>query len=93
MFVVVVYDIRNDRTRRHVARVLEAYGRRVQRSVFECDLTRSQGAALKQKLDAVVETLAETDSIRCYSLCAACLRNAHVIGAEALTKEPPYYLV
>jgi len=36
------YDIEDDRTRRRVAKTLKGYGRRVQRSVFECNLTRQQ---------------------------------------------------
>lgn len=36
MFVVVSYDIVNDRQRQRLAKVLGDYGQRVQKSVFEC---------------------------------------------------------
>lgn len=38
MFVVVSYDIKNDKRRRKVMKLMEGYGERVQYSVFECHL-------------------------------------------------------
>ena len=35
-YVVISYDISDDRTRRRVANLLMDYGKRVQYSVFEC---------------------------------------------------------
>lgn len=84
MFVLIAYDIRSDRTRRRVAETLEAYGRRVQRSVFECDLTRAQHEELRQKLEALCDSSA-MNSIRCYRLCATCTSKASLLGGGALT--------
>ena len=47
---VAAYDVAHDDHRQHVARVLLQYGRRVQRSVFEIDLTPEEVAELKQQL-------------------------------------------
>lgn len=93
MVVLIAYDIREDKTRRHVARTLEAYGHRVQRSVFECEVTRPQYDALKGQLEAALEAPEESDSIRCYQLCGACVRKASVIGTGSLAEDPSYYLV
>ena len=38
MFYLVCYDIVSDRRRNKVSKLLEAYGLRVQKSVFECVL-------------------------------------------------------
>lgn len=38
MFVLVAYDIRDDERLRRVAKVMESYGHRVQRSIFECEV-------------------------------------------------------
>ena len=35
---LVCYDITSDRVRNKIVKTLEGYGRRVQYSVFECDL-------------------------------------------------------
>lgn len=93
MIVLIAYDIREDRTRLRVARTLERYGRRVQRSVFECELTQAQYAELKQELETEVEASVDTDSIRCYELCAACARKIRLIGTGTRAREPDYYLV
>ena len=51
MLVLVTYDVTDDRRRRRVAKLLEGYGRRVQRSVFECNLTKAQFQKLRQRLE------------------------------------------
>ena len=35
---LVSYDITSDKRRRKIAKILENYGKRIQYSVFECDL-------------------------------------------------------
>jgi CRISPR-associated protein Cas2 len=84
MFVLIAYDIRSDRTRRRVAETLEGYGQRVQRSVFECDLTKAQYEELRTKLDALRGDAAAS-SIRCYHLCATCVGKVSLLGGGTLT--------
>ena len=48
---LVCYDVSDDRERERVARVVEAFGLRLQYSVFECRLSRSRLAALCQELE------------------------------------------
>lgn len=47
---VVCYDVTEDRERQAVARLLEGYGQRAQRSVFECRLTRAARGRLMRQL-------------------------------------------
>ena len=47
----VVYDISCDRERARVDRLLRGYGFRVQKSVFECRLTRRQRDELVRRLE------------------------------------------
>ena len=46
MFYLVAYDISDDKRLREVAKLMEAYGKRVQRSVFECSLSKQRLADL-----------------------------------------------
>jgi CRISPR-associated protein Cas2 len=85
MFVLIAYDIEDDSTRRRVAETIEAYGQRVQRSVFECDLTKGQYEKLGATLDALHDDAA-TDSIRCYRLCASCTNKVELLGEGELTQ-------
>ncbi len=61
----VAYDITDDKEREKIARLLKNYGFRVQKSVFECRLTRKD----KQRLIDELEGLnVKTGSIKIYRL-------------------------
>lgn len=91
MRIVVSYDISDDAIRRQIVRVCEAFGQRVQRSVFECALYHEQMREMVRQLDAARKGKGAclTDSIRLYVLCAECadlvtvLGHRPVIAAEA----------
>ena len=100
MFVLVTYDIENDKLRTKVADVLERHGRRVQWSVFECHLTPKQYEALKGQLADLVEPRGAgtpeppgTHSIRFYRLCKACTGRFEVLGEGELSRDKAFYMV
>lgn len=71
MLVLVSYDVctidlAGKRRLRHVAKVCENYGIRVQNSVFECNVDQAQWTALRAKLMELYEQ--ELDSLRFYFL-------------------------
>ena len=82
MRVVVSYDITDDAIRRHIGKVCEAFGQRVQRSVFECALSSEQLEALTRRLDDARKAgdICQTDSIRLYLLCANCAPSTVILG-------------
>jgi CRISPR-associated protein Cas2 len=90
MFVVICYDITDDRRRNKVGKILEGFGSRVQKSVFECDLQLKHFEKLKQKLARV---LRDEDSVRYYYLCAACLAKVEVINGPPVTESQLYFAV
>lgn len=47
---LVSYDITSDRRRRRIANLLENYGKRIQYSVFECDLDEKRYQKLYQEI-------------------------------------------
>lgn len=65
---LVAYDIRDQRRLRAVATCLEAYGERLQYSVFVCDLSASELIALRADLEALVK--ASEDSVMTVDLGA-----------------------
>jgi CRISPR-associated protein Cas2 len=84
MFVVVSYDIADDKRRGKVAKTLLNFGARVQYSVFECAL---DAAALKRLGDRLATLIAgEEDSVRFYFLCESCLPKAKVMGQGKVTR-------
>jgi CRISPR-associated protein Cas2 len=91
MFIVVCYDIPNDKRRNKVGKVLEGCGNRVQKSVFECDLTPKQVQRLKQRLGKVIKN--PEDSLRYYHLCAQCLGKIEVINGPPPTESQLCFIV
>jgi CRISPR-associated protein Cas2 len=89
-YVVISYDISDDRTRRKVANVLADYGKRVQYSVFECRVD----AKTLDKIITLLKPFAEgNDSIRLYQLCDACVKKVVLLGRGELTEVAKFHLV
>lgn len=76
---LISYDITNTRIRTRIAKALEGYGRRVQYSVFECDISQKQFETLYQKLMKLMEKEKE-GNIRIYQICANCMAKLMTIG-------------
>ncbi len=71
MEVLVAYDVATDdaagRRRLHrVAKVCEAFGQRVQKSVFECVISETELARLEARLGRLIDP--SRDSLRVYRL-------------------------
>lgn len=80
MNVVVSYDISEDKRRTKIHNVLKSYGQWVQYSVFECQLTNTQYAKLRSRLNRLIKP--DTDSVQFYFLCACCFGKIERIGGE-----------
>ena len=79
---VVAYDISDDKCRKKVGEALEAFGKRVNYSVFEIQVkSKSQKNALEGELLALLNT--KKDSLRFYHLCQACVEKSWSLGEEA----------
>ena len=85
MEVLVAYDVATDtgagrRRLRRVAQACQAYGQRVQKSVFECTLTEVQLERLMQRL---LKEIAESeDSLQIYRLAEPRERYLRVYGRD-----------
>jgi CRISPR-associated protein Cas2 len=82
MYVVVSYDIPEDKRRTKVHSILKSYGQWMQYSVFECSLSQTQYAKLRSRLSKLIKP--DTDSIRFYFLCGCCQGKVERIGGEQL---------
>lgn len=79
MFILVCFDIVDDRVRYRVVKALKGYGVRVQKSVFECsDMTERRLLKLIARMDELIDH--EEDTVRYYPLCAGCLKNVEFSG-------------
>lgn len=88
MYVVVSYDISEDKRRTKIHSILKSYGQWVQYSIFECNLTETQYAKLRSRLAKVIKT---EDSVRFYFLCACCQGKVERIGGEQPRDETIFF--
>ncbi len=63
---LVIYDIRNDKRLKKVAKVMEQYGLRVQKSVFEMDCSEKILNELRKKVSKLIE---EEDYVVYFKIC------------------------
>jgi CRISPR-associated protein Cas2 len=78
MHIIVAYDIPDNRRRNRLARALEGFGVRVQKSIFEADMPDQRIEALYRAIQAEIDP--EEDSIRIWRLCRRCQASVEVIG-------------
>ena len=84
MLVLISYDVsienKGQKRLRHVAKICQNYGQRVQYSVFECVVDPAQWTDLRQKLIDEIEL--ELDSLRFYFLGSNWKRRIEHVGAK-----------
>jgi CRISPR-associated protein Cas2 len=91
MFWVACYDIPDDRRRTRVAKLMEGYGRRVQYSVFECDLSPARLQRLEAELKRLIDD--REDDVRLYPLNEGDVQNIRLLGLAQLQRSSPFYIV
>lgn len=83
-FILVVYDISNDRRRTKLHNLLLDYGTPVQYSVFECLLDAEGSEKMKAAVSKI--TRPRKDNVRYYYLCAACVQKIEAPGGEVVAE-------
>lgn len=91
MLHLVAYDIACPKRLRRVAKTCEAYGVRIEKSVFECDLPEGDFDALWCAL--IDEIDEEDDAVVAYRICADCLRKTESMGAVPRPDKPICYVI
>lgn len=64
MFVVISYDISEDKRRNRIFKILKDFGTWIQYSVFECELEKKDYLKLRDRLQKVLDE--DEDNIRFY---------------------------
>ncbi len=80
MFYLVCYDIVSDTRRNKVSKLLESYGFRVQKSVFECVLDEKQFESVSKYLTRLVNR--REDQVRFYPMTAHNRCKVAVVGTQ-----------
>ncbi len=91
MYVLVSYDIVKDKTRNRVFKFLKDYGTPVQKSVFECDLSRDHLEKMIQGLEKLIDR--KTDKVRYYPLCRQCTGRVVISGWGEIREDEGFEVV
>jgi CRISPR-associated protein Cas2 len=91
-FVVVAYDISDDKTRTKLHRTLRRFGERVQFSMFECILTSDLLEQMRSEV-AVVLDHQELWRVRYYEICESCRGRTVTLGRAFTTTLKRVYIV
>lgn len=89
LYVVVAYDIEDDRRRTRIARILEGYGERVQWSVFECHIEERHLQRLVRTLERV---MCPGDAIRVYRMPRS-RADVLILGGRQIVESPRVIIV
>ncbi|MEZ4864388.1 MAG: CRISPR-associated endonuclease Cas2 [Caldilineaceae bacterium] len=90
-WVVVSYDIPDDKRRTKVMKTLAGYGQRAQYSVFECELRPTDLTKLKTRLRDIIDQ--NQDDVRFYPLCDNCLGKVTLLGKAELHRRQDYVVI
>jgi CRISPR-associated protein Cas2 len=78
MFILICYDISDNRRRYRVERAIANFGVRVQKSVFEANLDEPRFEELRTRVVKLIDQV--TDSVRYYVLCRNCINAVETDG-------------
>jgi CRISPR-associated protein Cas2 len=91
MFIVVSYDIVDDRRRAKVHKAMLNFGRRVQYSVFECDIGAETAKKMHDRLQALIAP--KEDSVRFYFLDEDAVKKILTMGLGQIERAKPFYII
>lgn len=91
MFIVVSYDISDDKRRTKIMKTLRDFGHHVQYSVFECDLKPQVYERMRQRLKRFITD--KDDSLRFYFLDEDAVKKIEVIGAPGVRRAREWAII
>ena len=90
MFIVVAYDVSDDKRRTQLHKTLRRFGDRVQFSVFECVITEQLFDDMRR---AVALVVLPEDNVRYYDICGACRKETVTLGRAVTTTDKRVYIL
>lgn len=85
MFILVTYDIKDDKKWNKICNILKNYGNRVQYSVFEYNINEKIYKKLINKLLPHINN--NEDSLRLYYICKECIKKIESYGIKKYIEE------
>ena len=89
MIIIVAYDIASDRRRTRLAAALEAWGYRLQESLFQLHVSPSDLTQVHAAITGIID--ADDDVVHVYPLCSACVDRCTVHGTAPALDDAGLY--
>jgi len=86
MFIVLAYDIPDDKRRTKLFKTLKRFGWPVQESVFEFHLKQNEIVSLKKAVCSVIDE--KEDQVRYYYLCPTCFQRTEMTYPSKKSHNP-----
>jgi CRISPR-associated protein Cas2 len=92
MNMIVAYDIADVKRLNKVAKVIKDYGVRVQKSIFEVDVSNKVFDEMKFRIEEIIEP--SEDGVKYFPLCEKCAGTAEIIGQGVfIDPDKEYYVL
>ncbi len=78
MKMLIIYDIADPKRLRAIANIMEDYGVRVQKSIFELDVGQTVFQEIKIRVGKAIEEF--EDGVKYFPLCERCTGSIEIIG-------------
>jgi CRISPR-associated protein Cas2 len=91
MFVMISYDVVDDKKRLKLMKFLKDYGERIQKSVFECNLSAKTYEQVKTGVEEIINK--RKDRVRYYKICKGCVDKVEIYGWGEVTEEEEFIVV
>jgi CRISPR-associated protein Cas2 len=88
---MISYDIVNDKNRLRLMKFLKDYGDRVQKSVFECNLSQKTYEIVKKGVEKIINK--RKDRVRYYRICKGCVERIEISGWGEVTEDEEFVLI
>lgn len=78
MWILVIYDIRDTKRLNKIAKIMEGYGERLQKSVFGCPLETVDFLRMQKEIKEIIKE--DVDSVKYFPLCVSCQSKGFLTG-------------
>lgn len=89
--IIVSYDIHDHKRLARIAKIMNNYGERVLKSVFECSLDEAWFNEMKNRVEEKIDHM--EDSVRYYFLCDKCMKNISISGLGRNFKKDDSFII
>jgi len=91
MFLMISYDVVDDKKRLKLMKFLKDYGDRVQKSVFECNLSANTYEKVKAGVEEIINK--RKDRVRYYRICKGCVDKVEISGWGEVTENEEFMVI